>query len=322
MKHTATRFFIFVILLIAFAHASQAEKHSIHSINTMELDDSAYARKTISFKAETALLQSKNVVTENSKKVMDAFLTDLCNASPGKSEYEDANLFILKPSKIKSIESYIDENGSKILLKSIALNEKGQPTLIKLYSMDGAESGATRFVYTNGMLTGIEYREDLKYTVKYNNYKMILFCNNADFAETTEVWIENQMLLSNIYFLMVDDADCYSNSFAEEKNENNCYVDYYNGKIWTRNCSSKIDVFPYVNEYTSYQDGEVLQHRKTRIVKKDEQTFEKYYSEEEKGEDYKLWGTFKLNEQKLVTTYTFTKGNTTKVLKIDYTYYP
>ena len=121
---------------------------------------------------------------------------------------------------------------------------------------------------------------------------------------------------------MVDDADCYSNSFAEEKNENNCYVDYYNGKIWTRNCSSKIDVFPYVNEYTSYQDGEVLQHRKTRIVKKDEQTFEKYYSEEEKGEDYKLWGTFKLNEQKLVTTYTFTKGNTTKVLKIDYTYYP
>lgn len=322
MKHTTTRILVLAILFTVIVQNTLATQNANHFLHATALDDSAYARKTIGFKAEVAVLQRTNNITENSKKVMDAFLIDIGSPFPQQSKDKDEYAFMRKYSGIKTIETYFDEKESKIFLKKVSFNEHGQPTLVTIYSRDGGENSIIRLMYKNGIVTGIKYREDLVYVVQYDNDKMVMYCNTPDFTDTQVMWIENDVLLTKSYFLMNDDAECIKNSFAEDKIENSCLVCYYNEKISTRNCSSKIDIFPYVNQYTSYQDGEVLQHIKSKIVKINEHTFEKYYSDVEEGENYKLWGTFNLNEQNLMTKYTFTKNGVKKVLMIDYTYYP
>ncbi|MNR65279.1 hypothetical protein D3C85_1882540 [compost metagenome] len=63
---------------------------------------------------------------------------------------------------------------------------------------------------------------------------------------------------------------------------------------------------------------------KFKIEKKNDTTFEKYYSKakrSDQNDDYKLLGTLHLNDFNLVDTYIFTEDNETKTIKVDYTFY-
>lgn len=123
---------------------------------------------------------------------------------------------------------------------------------------------------------------------------------------------------------MADDKFSYMNTFTEEKFENNCISYYINNVVWTHNCGGPNNKFPFIHTYTSYQDKEVLQFRKSKIEKKSDATFEKYYSEAERADqndNYKLWGTFHLDDFNLVDSFNFTKDGIAKTIKIDYTCY-
>ncbi|MDI3321424.1 hypothetical protein, partial [Pinibacter soli] len=111
---------------------------------------------------------------------------------------------------------------------------------------------------------------------------------------------------------------------AEEKIENNCITRYLNSNLLTINYSTKTGTFPFVHKYTSFQDGKVLQFRKSKLVKTGEKQFEKYYSDAERESDkdnFKLFGVFQLNDQNLLSSYYFFKDGVKSKIKIDYAYF-
>lgn len=286
--------------------------------------ESSYVINSRKYKKEVAVLSGKNKITPNSKDVMNAVIANIILPFSSIKE-DDATMFKQPNTKVKTIESYItNKKGIKIPLKSIALNENGQPTAITFYTRDGKEDNKKTFFYKDGMLTKIMKGDEVSSTINYDDTKMIFTENVGGANDTRIVWLENGITLQKSYTLMIDDKFAYMNSFVEEKIENNCIAYYINNTIWTNNCSSPANVYPFTHKYTSYQDGKVLQFRKSKIEKKGEKTFEKYYSEaelEEQADNYKLFGTFQLNDQNLVNAYNFTKDKVNQSIKIEYTYY-
>lgn len=286
--------------------------------------ESSYVINAKKYKKEVAALTSKNKITSKSKEVMNAVL--IKSILPySQIKEDDVVLFQQQNSKIKTIESYMtNKKGIKTPLKSVVLDENGQPTLIKNYNREGKESGNKTFIYKDGVLLKIMTDDKVTSTINYDDNKMIFTENVGDANDTRIVWLENGVLLQKSYTLMIDDKFAYMNSLVEEKNENNCISYYINNVIWTINCGSPANVFPFTHKYVSYQDGKVLQFRKSKIEKKGDKTFEKYYSDAEREEEqdsFKLFGTFQLNDRNLVNAYNFTKDKVSQTIKIDYTYY-
>lgn len=286
--------------------------------------ESSYVINARKFKKEVAAFTSKNKITPNSKDLMNAVLADIILPFSGIRE-DDAVIFKRPNEKVKTIDSYItNKKGIKTPLKSIVLNENEQPVLVKNYNREGKEDGRKTFVYKDGLLTKIMNDDKVSSTINYDDNKMIFTENVGDANDTRIVWLENGNLLQKVYTIMIDDSFSYMNSFAEEKIENNCISYYINNVIWTKTCSSETKAFPFTHKYTSYQKGEVLQFRKSKIEKKGEKTFEKYYSDaalEQDKDNFKLFGTFQLNDHNLVNAYNFTKDKINQTIKIDYTYY-
>ncbi len=286
--------------------------------------ESSYVTNTKKYKEEIKKLQNKNNITDKSKATMDFMLMQISNPLP-KDKGEDADLFSKKIPKIKNIESYIIEGKAKTSLKSIAFNEQGQPIIVKHYLSDGSDNGTSKLIYENGMLVKKLNYEDKVETINYDNEKIIMYRNVGDANDTDVYWLNNNMLLSKSYTIMENDNFCHQNIFVEHKMVNDCEHFLINNKVWSIDCDSKKGDFPAIHTYTSFQDGEVLQFRKSKIIKKDEFTFEKYYSKAEKEDqkdDYELGMTYKLNEQKLVTSISFNKNVKNRLIKNDYTFYP
>ncbi|WP_299250765.1 hypothetical protein [uncultured Cytophaga sp.] len=284
--------------------------------------ESSYVINTRRWKSEVALLQNKNNVTEKSKIVMNAFLSTISNTSFDNNIEKYANLFDPKNVKLKNIETYFDKNGSKVFIKKVSLNEKGQPILLKIYSRDGDESSSIQFIYENGMLTKSIDEEGEIILFTYDNEKMIQVESNRNENETTVFTLVDNMLLQKHYILK---SEAYNNWCFEDKYENNCKITFSNNFVSDKECFSQIDKFPFIYKYTSFQDGEILQFEKSKIEKKDDKTFEMYFSKSESEgqiDDYQLWGTFKLNEKGLVNAISIINNNETFEIKIGYTYYP
>lgn len=286
--------------------------------------ESSYVVSTRKYKKEVASLEKADKVTEKSKKTMNAFLNSLTIPLP-QDKGEDTPLYSQSSSNLKSIETYfLEKNGKKILLKSMAFNKEQQPILIKHYNSEGKENGTNSFVYKNEMLVEI-LNGDSHTTVKYDDDKMIFFDSAGDADETRVTWLKNDILLEKDYVLLIDDKHQYMNTYVEEKIENNCIARYINNTVWSINCSSNTETSPFVHQYTSFQDGEVLQYRKSKLVKTGEKQFEKYYSDAEREnekDNFLLWGTFQLNDQNLLSLYSFTKNGVKRSIKVEYTYFP
>jgi hypothetical protein len=287
--------------------------------------ESSYIVNARKYKVEVAALQNKNKITEKSKIVMAYFLDEMSGAIQDE-DGNYGNLFIREKLKIKNIETYfLKQNKTKVLIKSISLNENGLPNSKTEYDSEGKKNGVTNYKYENGLLTQMINNDGKITSVRYNDDQMILTHNVGEADETTLLWMDKGELLEKNYVLAIDDHHTDMNTFVEERLENNCKSRYINDTKWSENCSSEKNVFPYIHTYTSYQEGEVLQYRKIKIEKRSEKTFEKYYSTAEQlGEkdDYQLGGTFQLNDKKLVKSISFSKGNENRVIMIDYTYYP
>ncbi|MEP6806430.1 MAG: hypothetical protein ABI892_18020 [Flavobacterium sp.] len=286
--------------------------------------ESSYVINNRKYKKEVASLLSKNKVTAKSKEVLNVALAGIIMPFSDIKE-DDAVVFKQPNTKVKTIDSYItNKKGTKIPLKSIVLNENGQPSLIKNFNREGQETSKTIFIYKEGLLTTVLKNDQVSHTITYDDSKMISTEKVGDANETRISWLENGKLLQKSYTLMIDDKFAYMNSFTEEKIENNCTAYYINNVVWTRNCGSQPNIYPFTHKYTSYQNGNVLQFRKSKIEKKGNTTFEKYYSEAEQeteNDNFKFFGTIQLNDHNLVDSYNFTKNNTNQIIKIDYTYY-
>ncbi|WP_281309887.1 hypothetical protein [Flavobacterium flavigenum] len=287
--------------------------------------ESSYVINTRKYKKEVASLQGKNKITAKSKEVMKALLSDHSLPIPD-IKLDDEAIFKQGTAKLKTLDSYfLKKKGVRIPLKSVSFNDQGLPTAVTYYKDEGKSNNKKEFVYKDGMLTKI-MKEDqtMVCSVNYDDNKVIFSGNVGDANETTVYWLENGKLLQKSYTLMADDKFSYMNTFAEEKFENNCISYYINNVVWSNNCGGAENKFPFIHTYTSYQDKEVLQFRKSKIEKKDDRTFEKYFSAAERADqndDYKLFGTIHLDDFNLVDTYSFTKDNEAKTIKVDYTCY-
>jgi hypothetical protein len=288
--------------------------------------ESSYVLNTSKYKKEIASLIKADYITEKSKEVMTAFLFDLVIPMP-YSEEKDSPLYkkcfenLKRVESLRSIEVYsTDKNGKKIFLNNIIFNKNQQPILSKNFDSDGNEMLGTNFIYKNGMLMEI-ISGNKSILVNYDDNKMILSENPSSVNETFVFWLENNFLLKKHYLLMADDTFQYFNLFGEYKIEDNCITMYINNSVRTINCSNNKVSFPFVNSWTTYQDDEIMQIGKTKLIRKGERIFEKYNSTAKK-DDFKLWRIFHLNDQNLLSSYEQIEDNAKSKVIIEYTYFP
>ncbi|TRX38026.1 hypothetical protein FNW52_03750 [Flavobacterium sp. ZT3R18] len=292
--------------------------------------ESSYVVNTPKYKKEIASLIKADNITEKSKEIMYAFLNDLIVPMP-YSEDKDSSLSkqciknLKSVENLKSIEVYfIEKSGKKIFLKNTVFNKNQQPILSKNYDSEGIEREGTNYIYKNGILIKT-INGDLCRDVNYDDNKMIFFRNLENATEVIIFWLENNSLLKKQYLLRTEDTYPFLNLFGEEKIENNCITKYLNNSIWSTECSSNKDIFPFVTKNTSFQNGEVMDYRKTKLVKKGDKLFEKYYStteQENVKDDFKLFSVFHLNDQNLLSSYELIENKENSNVKIEYTYFP
>ena len=285
-----------------------------------ENKESSYLVITRNAREEVEKYKNANNFTEKSKQVMNAVLN--LYSLPIQDVSED-EMFLLKKNnaKLKSCQSYfLVNNKKKTLHRNIIFDANGNPSNVKQYSNDGALEEESNFVYINGKLTNIIKSNEI--SMHYDDDKMILTKNVGEADETTIFHLENDILLGKYYVIFNDDTNISMNYLSEGTLEKNCEIRKINNDVWSRNCTSKPNEFPFINTYTSYQDGEVLQYRKTKISKKDDKTYEKYYSSAESVDErdvYKLGAIYSLNEKNLVHSIKYL-GEENFEIVIDYTY--
>lgn len=286
--------------------------------------ESSYVVNTRKHKKEVALLKTTDNITDKSREIMNIYLNNLTTPIPN-DKGEDTPLYEQHLANLKRIETYFIENNSiKILIKNTFFNQNHQPISITNYGSDGLDRGSDSFIYKNGMLVKI-ITGSKSIVVNYDDNKMIFSENRGEANETKVVWLENNVMLKKSYILMIDDKDLLMNYFFEDKFEGNCITSSSNNNIWSMNCSSKTDTFPFIHKFTSFHDGKVVQVRKSKLVKKGDKLFEKYYStsvRESEKDNFKLFGVFQFNDQNLLSFYDFTKDDVKSRIEINYTFFP
>ncbi|WP_136666961.1 hypothetical protein [Flavobacterium sp. H122] len=285
--------------------------------------ESSYIVNARKYKKELASLKKSNP-TEKSKIVMNAFLK---RYSTPLMEEEDI-AFGQNIDKIKTINVYVSEKKiTKALVKTIEFNELGQPVTVIDKNVNGKKESERKFIYENGLLTKI-IEGDISKTFTYNDDKMISVNKSEDGEITDSYWVENGVLFGKTYIVYNDDNYAYQNSVSETKFQDNCIVRTSNGKIIKKECYTKKDEFPFIYTNTSFQDNDIMQIYKSKITKKTETLYESYYSSSDDPKQYKdnfkLMGTFQLNEKKQVVAFNSSKilkGKPERTAKIEYTYY-
>jgi len=283
--------------------------------------ESSYVVNTRKYKKELALLQ-KNKTIPKSKELMKVVLGTLTLPVP-ETEADNLQLFQQGNAKLKTLNTYIlQKNGVRMPLRTINFNNEGLPTSNCTYN-EGKVYKRT-FIYNDGILTNIIDGENIIINITYSGNKMIISENVGEADATYIFWLENGKILQKKYIIMIDDKLSYMNGYVEEKLENNCISYYDNNTLESKDCSGQSNVFPFVHTSTMFQNSEFYKFRKFKIEKKDDRTFEKYYSESksaDQNDTYKLWGTFHLDESNLIDTINFTEDNMEQTIKIEYTCY-
>ncbi|GAA4114693.1 hypothetical protein GCM10022393_14320 [Aquimarina addita] len=258
-----------------------------------------------------------------SKKVMNAFLDKMINPLLEIDEVH-AVLFTPHSSNLKKIETFISQDGiDKRIIESIEIHKNGTPDSRKRYDRQGNEKGKSDFIYQDGILTEI-IQNSRTAQVYYDGNNIAIFENLGGGDEIKICTLENDLLLLNRYLLMVDHAFIHRNYSSEDKIENSCIVNYFNNEISSKRCRSPKNTLPFLTTEISYEAKQIQRIKKSKLIKKDKTTFEIYHStsqEEGLKDDFQLWCTIKLNEQKLISSYSFIKRNVKTVISFDYTYY-
>ena len=286
--------------------------------------ESSYVINARKHKEHIATLKLKNnSPTKKSKLVMSAFLDIMLNPLMIIDETH-APLFIPQASNLKKIETYISkDNDTKIIIGRIDINKNGQPISNIRYNSRGIEKGKSNFVYKEGVLTQM-IENDKIVSVYYDDDSIVLFENSGDADEIKIGRLKNNTLLLNRYLLMQENTYAHRNYSSEERIENNCVVRYFNNDISSKNCNSTANKLPYHNKNISYHGEEIHGIRNSKLEKKDKKTFEIFYSniqEEAQKDNFKLWSTLKLNDKKLLSSYSFVKRGTNTMITFEYTYY-
>ncbi len=288
--------------------------------------ESSYVINGRKYQAEVSALKLEKNITDKSKLVMNEVLYDASSVMP-KDKGDFGDLFKIKKPNIKSINTFITREGKKALLKSLTMNDLGQVTEIRFFSSSGSgkERGKVNFLYDKGILSQMIEEDSSITKVFYDNEKMILVKKTDELTKTDIYWIENDELLLKSYEIRNDNALGYANSYRERKISNNCINDYFDGRLWAKNCDSKKGVFPYLHTYIRYQDdGTVLQFRKTKIEKKDENTYQIFGSKaqaEEQKDDYHLFAIIYLNQLGLVGKFDIIDKEKKGIVEIQYSFY-
>lgn len=291
---------------------------------------SSYVVNAQKYKKEVASLIKADNITEKSKEVMNAFLYNFI-ISPMPYEENNSPLSKLCVENMKNIENlkgvevyFIEKSGKKIFLRNMVFNNNQQPILSKNYDSDGTEKTETNYIYKNGMLIKI-ITGDSSIAITYDDDKMIFPTDLENDFGVIVFSLKNNLLLEKRYSLRTEDTYPFFNFFGEEKIENNCITKYLNNTVLWINCSSNKDLFPFENKYTSFQNGEVMQYRKTKLIRKDKKLFEKYHStakQESAKDDFKLFSVYHLNDQNLLSSYESIEDSVKQNIKINYTYFP
>lgn len=284
--------------------------------------ESSYVIDARKYKKELSPFIKKTNITEKSKEVLNAFLKQ--HTTPFT---EEENVFEQNIDKVKMINIYVSERKiKKALVKSIEFNEKGQPTRVINKNIKGETDSEKKFIYDNGMLTKI-IEGDMTKSYSYNDGKMISVNKNEEAESIDLFWLENGVLLDKNYTLFNDEKQAYHNTIVATKLEDNCRIKTYNDKIIRKDCFTKKGEFPFMYTYTSFQDEEILQVYKTKMVKKNESVYEGYLSSSDDPKKYKdnfiLTGTFQLNDKKQITSFSSIKqkDKPERTVKIEYIYY-
>lgn len=283
--------------------------------------ESSYVVNTRIYRSQMASLQNINNITKNSKIVMDAYLGNISSAWIESNQEQYSNLFLNKILKLKSLETYSDRDGSKIHVKTVSFNQKGQPTLIKLYSMNGEEEKSIQYTYENEMLSEITDNYGRIKTVQYENDQMIIIEKSQTDSEILIVNFVNNILFTKTYHIPKNDFQSFECSFSDEKYDNSCKFQYVNNVNSKRGCNSEIGVFPFTYEEIVFYESGQVSHSNSKIEKVDDKIFKIYFIHPDTDPEYTIqhWATLHLNENGLVSTFDLIDQN---VIKVDYTYYP
>lgn len=284
--------------------------------------ESSYIINDKKYKKEIENLLSKNNFTPKSKEVMDYYLKQI--STPLICYLGDKELvFNQNHDKVKTIKTYfVDKKDKKTIYEEIIFNENGQPFSVKHFGSEGNQKSVMKFVYANNILKQI-LGEESETNISYDNGQIVLSKKVGAADETTIFYFENGRILRKSYTIMQDENAASMNSFSEEKLKDDCIQYTINSEIWTKICSSKPGEFPFTHNYTSYQDGKILQEKYDKITKKSEVLYE-LFSQNSSNDDQNLkpLGTYHINEKGLIKTYIFAKDDETKKLEIEYTFFP
>ncbi|QCE43067.1 hypothetical protein [Psychroserpens sp. NJDZ02] len=285
---------------------------------------SSYVINNEKYKNELDLLKNKNEFTDKSKLLMHAFLDDGYKAFLTNQLGQNANLFNSPPENLKKMNLYISSgNEQKILKRSIEMNAKGQIEKLILFDRAGKISQSIDYIYENDILTKTVSDGRKTTTFSYADDKMMSFQNIGGANEINVYYLKNGEKNFKNYIIMIDEAYASQNTLSQTITEKNCKIRYINDAVWSRNCFTDQNNFPYVHTYTSYQDGEVMQYRKFKIEKENEKLYKKYYSnatQDSDKDEYMLNGTYVLNKDNLVTNYTIIDDQEIINLEIEYIY--
>lgn len=267
--------------------------------------------------SEVEKLQKKNFFTSKSKEVMNTFLKNYSVSSLCK--IKNNIVFNNDQKGVKTITSFItNEKGKSVKWQTIELDENALPKKIIEYDDNGkAEVSNLNFEYKDGQLIAIN-RKDESVKISFNDTELIERKDLGGAIETVVYKLEKNTLLRKAFLIMKDEGGEHQNSLTEEKIENNCLKYYIDGVVWSVNCNSKINEFPFSHSYTSYQDGAVLQKVDYKIIKKNNLEYEMTVTDELSGT---VVGNIVLNERNLLESYNYKEGKSAFKSNLVYTYY-
>lgn len=278
---------------------------------------SSYLLNSDKYIKEVEKLQGKNSFTSKSKEVMNAFLKNYSVSSLCKIK---SNIVFNNDQRgVKTITSFVtNEKGKSIKWQTIELDENALPKKLTEYDDNGkTESWYLNFEYKDGQLIAIN-RKDESVKISFNDTELIERKDLGGAIETVVYKLEKNTLLRKAFLIMKDEGGEHQNSLTEEKIENNCLKYYIDGVVWSVNCSSKSNEYPFTHSYTSYQDGAVLQKVDYKIIKKNNLEYEMSVTDELSGTSV---GNVVLNEHNLLESYTYKEGKNTFKTSLVYTYY-
>ncbi|WP_310556791.1 hypothetical protein [Flavobacterium sp.] len=262
---------------------------------------------------------SKNNRTSNSEIVLKRYLNNIRWVA-GLENMGD--IFKTSCSKLKSIRVLETQKSNKSILKTeLQLNNLQQPTL--KIDFDDTKIYEKNYTYEGSFLIASNWNDEIYEKINYDDQEMIVY-NDAKVDQVKTITVYSIMKESeNLIYkkFMVYDTD-YSNPINfifEDKHNGKYFENYKDDELLSKNYTSKKGVFPYFEEYTSYQDGVLMQKLKSKIEKVTETCFKLYYENQE-SKKYELSKTYFVNNHKMLTK-VIPASNQDPIITLEYSYH-